>query len=169
MREAKIAFVKENIALRDGQPVWITSGGRGKGKWEAGTPVSFSISTCPNGYKRWRLTRKGLCIYKSWVVYIAAYGELPDTVDHKNGDTLDDSLANLRPATKAQQSQNRKYTSTVQGVTRRKGCKTNPWMARITIDGKRKVVGYFPTVEEAASAYWEAANEHYGEFARGAA
>lgn len=169
MREAKIAFVKENIALRDGEPVWVTSGGRGKGKWEAGTPVSFYQTTCPNGYKRWRLTRKGLHIYKSWMVYIAAFGVLPDTVDHKNGDTLDDSVSNLRSATKAQQAQNRKYRSTVQGVSRRKGCKTNPWMVRITVNGERKVVGYFPTAEEAAVAYWEAAKKHYGEFARGVA
>ena len=168
-REKKVAFIKENIALRDGEPVWITSGGRGRGKWTAGTAVSFYKTTCPNGYERWRLTRQGLHIYKSWVVYVAAFGELPATVDHKNGDTLDDSLSNLRPATKKQQAQNREFKAGRQGVTRRKGCHSRPWMVRITIDGKRRVVGYFATAEEASAAYWDAAKKHYGDFARRAA
>lgn len=39
------------------------------------------------------------------------------------------------------------------------------YVARITINGKQKFLGYYPTESEAAEAYMKAARKHYGELA----
>jgi hypothetical protein len=40
------------------------------------------------------------------------------------------------------------------------------WFAQISVDGRSKHLGRFPTPEQAHAAYVAAAREHYGEFAR---
>lgn len=87
-------------------------------------------------------------------------------VDHKNGDSLDNRKDNLRPATNQENSRNRKITASsgYKGVWQRTD--TGKWRARIKIDGKFIVLGQaFPTAEDAARAYNEAAVERFGEFA----
>lgn len=91
------------------------------------------------------------------------------TVDHINRNPFDNRRSNLRIATHRQNSQNRKQRSDskmpYKGIQRmKKDCK-NPWIAGISIDGKRVHLGVFPTAEDAARAYDEAARKHHGEFA----
>jgi len=86
-------------------------------------------------------------------------------VDHRDGNTLDNRRANLRPATLAQNAQNsapwrgREF----KGIRRRDN---GLWQARITRDGCLLSLGTFPTPEDAALAYDRAANELFGDFAR---
>ncbi len=40
------------------------------------------------------------------------------------------------------------------------------WVANITVNSKRKHLGYFTNEREAAKSYNAAAIEHYGEFAK---
>lgn len=91
------------------------------------------------------------------------------TVDHINGDGLDNRKANLRLATKQQQMGNRKQlsgtTSRFKGVWR-SDSKSRPWKSAISKDGKPFCLGYFYTEEEAAEAYDVASKEKYGEFAK---
>jgi len=89
------------------------------------------------------------------------------TVDHINGNGLDNRRLNLRPATRAQNSQNRGKHQTIhhsrfKGVTLHRG----KWVAYIYLNGKRKHLGYFSSQEEAAKAYDKSALENFGEFAR---
>lgn len=90
-----------------------------------------------------------------------------ETVDHINGDRLDNRLTNLRPATWSQNSINaqkhRDNTSGYKGVCW--AATKNKWKAVININKKRTFLGYFLTREEAAIAYNKAAHEHYGEYA----
>jgi len=88
-------------------------------------------------------------------------------VDHANGNGLDNRRSNLRPATIAQNSQNRRPP--VGGSSKFKGVCWNrvsqKWQAGIKINGKSHYLGLFAAEIDAANAYDEAALEAYGEYA----
>ncbi|MFH1370520.1 MAG: HNH endonuclease [Planctomycetota bacterium] len=89
-------------------------------------------------------------------------------VDHKNGDGLDNRRANLRLATRSQNSCNsRKRANTTSqfiGVSFHK--QRRRWVAVIKYKGGKKWLGRFVNEIEAAKAYDEAAKKYHGEFAR---
>ena len=92
----------------------------------------------------------------------------PRKPDHKNNMTLDNRRLNLRIATNHENARNARKrkdnTSGLKGVSfDNRGRK---WRAYIFLGGRQKSLGYFPSKEEAYSAYCEAAKLHYGEFAR---
>lgn len=95
--------------------------------------------------------------------------------DHRNSNGLDNRRDNLRPATSAQNAQNRKpREGRYKGVTRatvgkqnRPGyVSPNPWKAHLLSNGRSLHLGYFRTPQGAARAYDRAALEHNREFAR---
>lgn len=87
--------------------------------------------------------------------------------DHKNHNTLDNRKKNLRKCSVAQNMHNRKIQSSnksgFKGVAWNKT--SRKWRAVITINGHKKHLGYFDSLEDAARAYDEAAKVYYGEFA----
>ncbi|HLK57241.1 MAG TPA: HNH endonuclease [Chthonomonadaceae bacterium] len=98
------------------------------------------------------------------------HGRLPDglKVDHINGDGLDNRKENLRPATHAQNHQNRRK---IEGCSSRyKGVSWNKerqrWRAYIYVNRKRIELGYYADEKEAALAYDRAALQYFGEFAK---
>lgn len=87
-------------------------------------------------------------------------------VDHINHDQLDNRKSNLRLVTKSQNMMNAKKRtmckSPYKGV-----CWFNnyqKWMSSITINGKKKFLGYFEYDKDAAVAYNKAAKKYFGEF-----
>ncbi len=84
------------------------------------------------------------------------------TIDHKNGDGLDNRKENLRFASYSHQRQNsgirRNNTTGFKGVIKRK------YRYSAVISGKH--LGYFKDKVEAAKAYNEAAIQLFGQFAR---
>lgn len=88
-------------------------------------------------------------------------------VDHKNHNGLDNRRANLRLGSRAENlanSFNREVnTSGYKGVSWIKA--ERKWVAGIKIDGRRRVLGRFLDLWEAAQAYNEAARAAWGEFA----
>jgi hypothetical protein len=91
---------------------------------------------------------------------------VPDEVDHADGDGLNNRKTNLRPATRSQQMHNTgklaRSTAPFKWITRQKRLKTRPWQGRVL--GKH--IGYFATAEEAATACDKVALNTMGEYAR---
>lgn len=92
----------------------------------------------------------------------------PDqTVDHKDGDGLNNRRSNLRVCTREQNSANRRL-----GVNNKSGYKgvcwvrkRGKWLAQISVDKKHYTLGAFADPWEAAQAYNKAALAAWGEFA----
>lgn len=94
----------------------------------------------------------------------------PLIADHKNGNPLDNRLANLRVCTAREnvhnQTLSKRNTSGFKGVSKcvRKG-RQRPWIATIAVNGKTHYLGSFFTPEEAHAAYCAAAERLHREFA----
>jgi HNH endonuclease len=100
--------------------------------------------------------------------YVAGADDTVPVVDHINHDRLDNRISNLRAATYAQNSQNRKSTKNelceYTGVTWDTRTKQGDlkWTARISDAYKTIYIGIYKTPEEAAVAYNIKAREIYG-------
>jgi len=92
-------------------------------------------------------------------------GYWPDyDIDHVNGDKADDRWCNLRAATVTQNIANgrtrKDNASGVKGVDLYRG----RWRAQIQVEGRKRHLGYFGTIEAASAAYVAAAKLAFGEF-----
>jgi len=89
--------------------------------------------------------------------------------DHINHNGLDNRNANLRPATRAENSRNRRKWSKRKCYSRFKGVcwhkRKEKWSAQIWFNGNMKFIGYFDDEVEAGKAYDEAAKKYHAEFA----
>lgn len=88
-------------------------------------------------------------------------------VDHRDGDGLNNTRANIRLCTKAENQHNKQPQS---GSSNYKGVcwctRDRIWMAHIKVNRRLLNLGYYHNEEEAALAYNWAATKHFGEFAR---
>lgn len=88
--------------------------------------------------------------------------------DHINGNKLDNRKENLRLCSQRQNSMNSHETknssSKFKGVSLFK--RDSNWSSGITVNGKKKHLGYFLSETDAAAAYNEAAIKYFGEFAK---
>lgn len=146
-----------------GSMVWkISSNSRMHVGAEAGTIAKTGYRIVCIDYKQYLAHR---------LAWFYVYGSWPKEIDHIDRDRSNNKLANLRLATRSQNNMNTKRRSDnksgVTGVTWHKG--SQKWRATIHKGGKQVQVGMFATIEEAAKAYQEAANEMHGEFAEGKA
>lgn len=87
-----------------------------------------------------------------WAVFHNAWPS--GIIDHINGNSSDNRIVNLREVSASINSRNAKMrshnTSGHNGVCRCR--RSDRWLARITLDGKLKHLGYFRTVDEAVVA-----------------
>lgn len=92
------------------------------------------------------------------------------TVDHINGNPLDNRRANLRICSQRDNSRNTSPRTRPGQTSRFKGVRMHPkrrkWEAYIRVSGVQKYLGHFPTEEAAAEAYNRAAAEFFGAFAQ---
>lgn len=139
---------------------------RGNPQWDARySGVEAFKTKDKDGYLRGKISGKYARAHQ--VVWCSFYGEWPNTdIDHINGDKSDNSINNLRSATKAQNQANRgvqkNNTSGYKGVSfkREKG----KWCAKINVKGKSIHLGYFDSASEASDAYISASLIHNGDF-----
>lgn len=81
------------------------------------------------------------------------------TIDHINGDRLDNRIENLRKATNAQNTCNQKNAKGYCFCKRHK-----KWKATIMCNYKCLHLGYFDTKEQAREAYLRAKEKLHGDF-----
>lgn len=105
------------------------------------------------------------------VIWEMVHGSIPSgiQVDHINGIRDDNRVCNLRLATAAQNSYNKKRGR--RGSSRFKGVHLTPygggtWLATITKNRVRKRIGRYATPEEAAAAYNNEAKRLHMEFSK---
>lgn len=133
-------------------------------KERAGNRVAFSQH--PSGY--FHVGAGGISvIFAHHIAWVLTYGRMPaNYIDHIDGNTQNNTITNLRDVSKAVNNRNRKMrsdnTSGVTGVCWNKVCKK--WYAQVTINGKKKNLGAFQTLEDAHNAREEffAENTHLG-------
>ena len=151
--------LKELLEYREGKLYWKKK-------------ISRKVIT---GREAGYITNQGYCCIKikqgsylrSRLVWLYHHGKLPDAfMDHINGITYDDRIENLREATNQQNQFNRKSnrgsSSKYKGVHWCK--KLNKWIARYTIDGKKKHIGVFTNEVEAAKAYDNTVVKFHGKY-----
>lgn len=123
--------------------MWIKASGT---RSKVGAPAF--TSTTAKGYYSGSLHGK---VYRAHrVVYYLTHGDWPATVDHINGDVKDNSVHNLRSVSLSGNQQN----SVRRGYCWHKG--KGKYIARITLNGKHMLLGYFTTEEDARQAYLDA-------------
>jgi hypothetical protein len=130
-----------------------------------GDRVGFFCDT--SGYRRVVFQNKKQQEHR--IIWIMHNGEIPEgfILDHIDGNRCNNSIDNLRVVTPSQNNMNRKTPannkSGVTGVGFRS--REQKWIARININGKRKQLGMFDTLKEAAQARRKAEVKYYGEYA----
>jgi hypothetical protein len=89
----------------------------------------------------------------------------PLTIDHIDRNPANNKWENLRLATTQQQSRNTRKPNKhgLKGVAYYERSR-RPWRATIKAEGKRHILGYYATKEEAYAAYCAAAARFFGEF-----
>src|SRR5262245_26131650 len=111
-------------------------------------------------------TRKGRRVYMHRAILNAPAGS---HVSHRDENGFNNQRANLLLTTgserKARSVRYKNNTSGFKGVSWRAPQK---WHARISVRGKAHHLGYFDDLQDAAAAYWNAAQRYFGEFARAA-
>jgi len=115
-----------------------------------------------------RLTPEGSCrfpVYMHRQILNARKGQI---VDHKDRNSLDNRVDNLRFATYSQNARNKpkiklNSSSRYVGVYFEK--RYGRWTAQISVEGKHLWLGRFDSEIEAAKAYDTAAKKYHGEFA----
>lgn len=98
------------------------------------------------------------------LIWLLTYGEWPENdIDHRDRNPMNNKIENLRVVTRQENQHNhglrRDNSSGYIGVSFNK--QRNKYHAQIALNGKRIFLGYYPTAEEAFTAYMLAKIEHH--------
>lgn len=166
MTSARMGIVPE-ITLNDGMITFVDDEDVDLAQlgWYARTDKGGRIAVA-------RTINRKDALYNQWMHRVILERKLgralvaSELSDHIDSNALNNRRENLRVATYAQNSANRKrnakHSTGFKGVLRN-GYKNPERAFRATCAGV--VLGYYPTAEEAHAAYCKAARERWGEFA----
>ena len=150
----------ELFEYRDGKLFWKVDrrAVKCKGK-EAGT--------IHNGYRNLHSNSIGGHMSAHRAIWVMHHGDLPEVIDHINGDKLDNRIENLRAATRSQNVHNiamlPSNQSGVKNVSWRND--TKKWRVTLAVDGKKMSFGHYDDLELAELVAHEARCKYHGEFA----
>ena len=136
-------------------------------KMSKGTAKKGNVVGCDNGrgYLRASINSKLYLVHR--LVFLMHKGYLPAVLDHIDGNSRNNRIENLRPASKSQNQHNRKTgknnTSGFKGVSYNK--KAAKFRARISHLNKSIFLGLYKTPEEADAVVRKAREELHGGFA----
>lgn len=151
-----VDLLKEYLEYRAGVLYWAKSP-------NSRAPVGSKVGSDCHGYLRFKFKGSNYSCHRA--IYYLHTGELPEVVDHIDGNTLNNKIENLRAATKSDNKANSKPHKgrLTKGAYR---LKSGRYMSVIQKEGVRKYLGVFDTEEEAAIEYAKAAPHIHGEFAK---
>jgi hypothetical protein len=159
MKQITQERLKHLMRYEEGKLYWV----RPTANWmKTGMEAGFVMN---GGYRIACIDGNSVMLHR--LVFLYHHGYTPEIVDHIDGDKLNNRIENLRPATRAQNNQNartRKDNKSGQkGVRWRED--QQKWSATITVDKKKRHLGYYTAFEEAQNAYLIAAQHLHGKFA----
>lgn len=144
----------------DPETGWFTnrySRGRAKIGERAGSQTGHGYRRIVVGYTRH---------YEHHLAWLYMYGEYPDEIDHINGVTWDNRIANLRPCTRSQNCHNSERNVGESGLL---GAyldkRSRKWYSKIQLGSQQMFLGNFSSALEAHEAYKAAASQLHGDFA----
>lgn len=113
------------------------------------------------GYRQITIDGKKQLLHR--LIWMYHYGELPDQIDHINGQRSDNRIENLRECSYSQNHGNKRLnknnTSGFKGVFLDK--RDGFWFVYMA----HQYIGRSRSIKEAADMYDKAAEEHFGKFA----
>lgn len=121
-------------------------------RWNARYANKQAFTSLTGGYFSGHLLGESHRAHR--LIWFAQTGRWPRGLDHINGDTTDNRIANLREATTAENAKNmRRYSSNKSGVLGVYWHKSSGrWRAVVGYNRTRICLGTFATIEEAANA-----------------
>ena len=100
------------------------------------------------------------------LVYAMFNDDVPEILDHINGNPADNRIENLRPATVQQNGYNRKVNVTSSSKVKGVALLNGKWMAQCQVAGKRYYLGVFDSLEYATEVLRKFRLDTQKEFAR---
>lgn len=153
-------LVKEYFDYKDGALYWKL---KTKGRIFFGE-IAGHKQKFPGKSDRWVVRIKGSLFLLSRVIFLWHKGYMPELVDHKDRNQLNNLIDNLREADLSQNGCNR----TSRGTSKYLGVHLNKqgrWVAQIKSKNHKQNLGAYSTEEEAALAYNTVVLKCHGEFA----
>jgi hypothetical protein len=126
--------------------------------------VEITGSDIGRGYRQFKFKGRRYLMHR--VLFALHNGFQPELIDHIDGNTTNNSLENLRPASLSENMINRKLqinsNSGITGVDYMK--RGGVWRAQIHKSGVKIYLGTFKTLEAAASERKKAETIYHGDF-----
>lgn len=141
-------------------------------RWLVNTPRTKAgkIAGSPHNMGYWEIRVRVEGVKYRFLAHRLAWfwghNEWPKYLDHINGNPLDNRIANLRPATNAQNTANGKRRITNKSGYKGVVARGQRWAAHIMKNGQQIWLGAYDSPEQAYAAYTAAAKHHFGEFAK---
>ena len=143
---------------------------RGKVLWSAPSRMRPDLIGREAGGRNgryWTIRISGRVYSRSRIVFFATNSRWPKKyLDHRNRDSFDDRISNLREATQQQNIRNRAFGKKTKllpiGIRKRTARR---YQARIKTGNGVISLGNFSCLADASSAYQQARRKYFGEFA----
>lgn len=131
-------FLLHIFEYRDGELYW-----KNKYKPTSWKKIGEKVGFLHKGYVALRMNKKYYAVHR--LIFMMHHGYLPQFIDHKDNNPLNNRIENLRAATSGQNNCNTKLsktnTSGYKNVIWSK--KSNKWQVLIRVNGKMKYFGVY--------------------------